>query len=100
MKKMIFEKYVQEVAKVFELPELDLFIKSKERSKVDARHLLYYLCKRRPMRITYIQDFMVRRGYIINHSSIIHGINEVEERVGEDKDYLTIIKRIESKCIV
>jgi hypothetical protein len=40
MKKDIFKKYVQEVARVFELPELDLFTKSKERDKVDARHLV------------------------------------------------------------
>ena len=98
MKKDIFKKYVQEVARVFEIPELHLFEKSKERDKVDARHLLYYLCKRRPMRITYIQNFMESRGYNINHSSIIHGINQVEEKVEEDKDYLNIIERIESRC--
>ncbi|QDP61316.1 MAG: hypothetical protein Unbinned1524contig1000_73 [Prokaryotic dsDNA virus sp.] len=95
MKKDIFKKYVQEVARVFELPELELFTKSKERNKVDARHLLYYLCKKRPMRITYIQDFMESRGYRINHSSIIHGINQVEEKINEDKDYLSVIERIE-----
>ena len=98
MKKMIFNKYVDEVARVFELPALEMFTKTKERSRVDARHLLYYLCKRRPMRITYIQDYMESRGYSINHSSIIHGINQVEEKISEDKDYLTIIKTIEEKC--
>jgi chromosomal replication initiation ATPase DnaA len=100
MKKDIFKKYVQEVARVFELPELDLFTKSKERDKVDARHLLYYLCKRRPMRITYIQSFMESKGYNINHSSIIHGINQVEEKIEDDRDYMNIINKIESKCIV
>ena len=100
MKKDIFKKYVQEVARVFGIPELHLFEKSKERDRVDARHLLYYLCKRRPMRITYIQNFMESRGYNINHSSIIHGINQVEEKMEEDKDYLNIIERIESRCTV
>ena len=40
------------------------------------------------MRITYIQNFMESRGYNINHSSIIHGINQVEEKMEEDKDYI------------
>tara|TARA_R100000664_G_C2757154_1_gene145246 strand:+ start:3190 stop:3489 length:300 start_codon:yes stop_codon:yes gene_type:complete len=95
MKKDIFNKYVDEVAEAFDLQSSDMFTKTKERTKVDARHLLYYLCKKRPMRITYIQQFMNGRGYKINHSSIIHGINQVEEKINEDKDYLTLISKIE-----
>ena len=49
------------------------------RERVDARHLLYYLCSKRPMRITYIQKYMKANGYNINHSSIIHGINVMKK---------------------
>ena len=99
MKKEIFNKYVDEVARVFELPPLDLFTKTKERQCVDARHLLYYLCKTRPMRLTYIQKYMSDRGYVINHSSIIHGIKKMEEKINKDNDYLSIVKKIE-QCTV
>tara|TARA_Y100001938_G_C7954916_1_gene361210 strand:- start:171 stop:470 length:300 start_codon:yes stop_codon:yes gene_type:complete len=99
MKKEIFNQYVDKVAGTFQMSALDMFTKTKERQSVDARHLLYYLCKNRPMRLTYIQKYMSDRGYVINHSSIIHGIKKVEEKISEDKDYLSIIKKIE-QCIV
>ena len=51
MKKEIFNQYVDEVAHAFEVQASDIFTKTKERTKVDARHVLYYLCKNRPMRI-------------------------------------------------
>tara|TARA_R110002020_G_scaffold389467_1_gene600107 strand:+ start:1164 stop:1463 length:300 start_codon:yes stop_codon:yes gene_type:complete len=98
MKKEIFNQYVEEVAQAFEVRASDIFTKTKERTKVDARHLLYYLCKKRPMRITYIQKYMESRGYKINHSSIIHGISQIEEKITEDKDYTDLINRIE-ECI-
>tara|TARA_R100000664_G_scaffold15872_1_gene24501 strand:+ start:1304 stop:1603 length:300 start_codon:yes stop_codon:yes gene_type:complete len=99
MKKEIFNQYVDEVAHAFEVQASDIFTKTKERTKVDARHVLYYLCKNRPMRITYIQKYMEDRGYKINHSSIIHGISQIEEKIAEDKDYLSLINKIE-QCIV
>ncbi len=98
MKKEIFNQYVKEVAQAFEVRASDIFTKTKERTKVDARHLLYYLCKKRPMRITYIQKYMEDSGYKINHSSIIHGISQIEEKISEDKDYTDLINRIE-ECI-
>jgi chromosomal replication initiation ATPase DnaA len=98
MKKDIFNQYVEKVAEIFEISPVDMFVKSKERQCVDARHLLYYVCKNRPMRLTYIQQYMLDNGYKINHSSIIHGIKQVEEKITEDKDYLGVVKRVE-KCI-
>tara|TARA_R100001594_G_scaffold86749_1_gene121152 strand:+ start:568 stop:867 length:300 start_codon:yes stop_codon:yes gene_type:complete len=99
MKQNIFNQYVDQVEQAFELPTGDMFVKTKERTKVDARHLLYYLCKQRPMRITYIQKYMADKGYNINHSSIIHGIKQIEEKIEEDSDYLSLINKIE-QCIV
>tara|TARA_R100001463_G_scaffold76672_10_gene130880 strand:+ start:5756 stop:6055 length:300 start_codon:yes stop_codon:yes gene_type:complete len=99
MKKEIFNQYVKDVAQAFEVQASDIFTKTKERTKVDARHLLYYLCKKRPMRITYIQKYMEDSGYKINHSSIIHGITQVENRIEQDQDYLTLIDRIVSQHV-
>jgi|TARA_E500000305_G_scaffold10743_1_gene7272 chromosomal replication initiation ATPase DnaA len=99
MKKDIFNKYAQTVANIFGITPEDIFTKTKERTCVDARHLLYFVCKNRPMRITYIQQYMNDNGYNINHSSIIHGINQVQEKINEDRDYVGVIKKVE-KCIV
>ena len=99
MKQQVFNQYAKEVGKVFNISNENIFKKTKQRISVDARHLLYYVCSKRPMRITYIQKYMKENGYDINHSSIIHGINQVKERVSEDRDYVSVVKRVE-QCIV
>lgn len=95
MKKEIFNQYAQKIADLFGVDKQELFVKSKKRDLVDARHLLYYLCFHRPMKLISIQNFMDENGYNISHPSVIHGINTVEQRVAEDADYTSIIKSIE-----
>lgn len=95
MKFDVFNSYVTEVSNLFGIDEELLFTKTKQRDVVDARHMLYYLCKNRPMRIVYIQEYMLERGYKINHSSVIHGINQVKKRRRKDKDYVKAINEIE-----
>ena len=86
MKLNIFNDYVTEVANLYNIEEEKIFEKSKERGIVDARHLLYYLCYYRPMKLKYIQDYMGQRGYEIGHSSIIHGIQSVHKAMAQDDD--------------
>jgi len=100
MKREIFNKYVQHTAQLYDCDTDELFIKSKKRWRVDARHLLYYLCYVRPMRVSDIQDYMQSYGYEISHSSIIHGIKQVDQKIADDIDYVNIINKIESKCTV
>lgn len=95
MKFDVFNSYVEQVADLFDVDEEAIFTKTKRRDVVDARHLLYYLCSKRPMRVVYIQEYMAERGYVINHSSILHGISQVEEKVKKDKDYVKAVKNIE-----
>jgi chromosomal replication initiation ATPase DnaA len=99
MKKQIFNQYAQKIADLFGVDKQELFVKSKKRDLVDARHLLYYLCFHRPMKLISIQNFMDENGYNISHPSVIHGINTVEQRVAEDADYTSIIKSIEKSVI-
>jgi chromosomal replication initiation ATPase DnaA len=94
MKVQIFNKYVQEVNNLFGIENEELFEKSKKRRVVDARHLLYYLCYTRPMRLRYIQDYMAENGYSVGHSSILHGIDQVNKKIEEDRDYKKVIERI------
>lgn len=94
MKHDVFNQYVDSVVQLFKIEKSDLFSKSKKRKIVDARHLLYYLCDKRPMRLTYIKQYMLENGYHIDNSSIIHGINMVNKKIQEDNDYVTVIKSI------
>tara|TARA_R100000426_G_scaffold79238_1_gene56882 strand:+ start:283 stop:576 length:294 start_codon:yes stop_codon:yes gene_type:complete len=97
MKLNIFNDYVTEVANLYNIEEEKIFEKSKERGIVDARHLLYYLCYYRPMKLKYIQDYMGQRGYEIGHSSIIHGIQSVHKAMAQDDDYQKVINEINGK---
>lgn len=100
MKQDVFNQYVERVADLFGITKEDIFSKSKKREFVDARHLVYYLCAKRPMQIMYIQKFMNESGYDIKHSSIIHGISAVEQRISQDKDYVSIVKDMERAVFI
>lgn len=100
MKSDVFNQYVDRVSELYNIKKKDLFSKSKKREFVDARHLIYYLCSKRPIQISYIQKYMDDNGYKIQHSSVIHGINSIQNKVNEDKDYQTIIKDIEKAVFI
>lgn len=94
MKNEIFNDYADRIVDVYKIPKEEIFSKNKRMDVVDARHLLYYLCFKRKMQISYIQRYMKINGYVIGHSSIIHGIKSVETKVNEDSDYKQIINKI------
>lgn len=100
MKQDIFNQYADRIVDIFSISKEELFSKSKKREIVDARYLLYYLCHKRPMTITYIQRYMKENGYDIQHSSIIHGINDVVGRVKDDADYLQTVKELEKAVFI
>lgn len=100
MKHDVFNQYLERVANLFELDKSDIFSKSKKREFVDARHLIYYLCAKRPMQLTYIQKYMAENGYIIQHSSVIHGIASVKEKIKLDKDYAAVVKEIDRAVFI
>lgn len=100
MKHDVFNQYLERVANLFELDKADIFSKSKKREFVDARHLIYYLCAKRPMQLTYIQKYMAENGYIIQHSSVIHGIASVKEKIKLDKDYAAVVKEIDRAVFI
>tara|TARA_R110000796_G_scaffold74375_1_gene167357 strand:- start:190 stop:498 length:309 start_codon:yes stop_codon:yes gene_type:complete len=99
MKQEIFDSYVTAIQNRFNFNSGELFVKTKRRDIVDARHLLYYMCHERPMRIRYIQQYMMGRGYDISHSSIIYGVAQVTALRKEDDDYKNLIKELESDAV-
>ena len=100
MKHDVFNQYVERVTDLFAITKEDFFSKNKKRAIVDARQLVYYLCAKRPMQITYIEKYMNEGGYKIAHPSIIHGISAVEKRIAEDKDYVSVVKEAERAVFI
>jgi len=94
MKKDIFDDYVTKVTGHYDIPKDRLFAKDKSREVVDARHMLYYLCKERPMSPTYIKQYMADNGYEIALSSITHGVKRIEKEATNDPDYITLISKL------
>jgi chromosomal replication initiator protein len=100
MKEDVFNQYVDRVLNLFNITKEEFFSKSKKRNIVDARQLVYYLCSQRPIQITYIQKYMCQNGYDVVHSVIIHGINAMQSRVKEDRDYQAIIKELDRAVFI
>lgn len=100
MKSEIFNQYVDKVCVLFMVRREELFAKCKRREVVDARHMLYYLCYKRPMPIVSIMRYMSENGYEIKHSSIIHGITKVEQKIRNDRDYVSVIREAEKTVFI
>ena len=100
MKQEVFNKYVEKVSKLFSVSKEEFFSKTKKREIVDARQMVYYLCSRRHINISYIQKYMKENNYEIHHPSIIKGIQRIEEKTKEDMDYVTVIKNIENSVFI
>lgn len=98
MKSDIFNQYVEKITKRFGITKEELFSKSKRPDCAEARHMLYYLCYTRPMRVTYIQAYMSENGYKTSHSVIIYGISSASDKMEIDRDYKLIVKSIE-QCV-
>jgi len=73
-----------------------LFAKNKKRDSVDARQMLYFLSRERPIRISYIQKFMEDNGHRVTHSTIIHGYNKAKQFVDNDKDYAEVVNKLKN----
>jgi len=94
MKTKIFNTYVDKVCYLFGIEKDMLFTKTKRRDVVDARQLLFYLCRKRPMGLVYIQEYMMSNGFSVHLSTIHHGIKIVESRMVGDKDWYENIQEI------
>ena len=96
MKREIFDRYATAIANRFNLTLDEMFAKNKRRDSVDARQMLYFLSRERPIRISYIQNFMEENGHIVTHSTIIHGYNKAKESIDNDQDYAEVVNMIKN----
>ena len=88
MKEPIFNQLTENVCSLYDISREKLFTKTKERKVVDARHLLYYGCMDRQIRLGYIQEYLTK-----------NGIDVVKQKMDADEDYRTITDRIQ-ECVI
>ena len=94
MKKAIFDRYANAIAKEFNLTLEEMFSTSRKQHLVEAGHMLYYLCRKRPMRLASIQRFLKEKGLDIHHSTIIHGNKKAKKLINSDPDYSNLSERM------
>lgn len=97
MKKQVFKSYADKISTLYDIRLESLFEKNKIRKIVDARYMLYYLCKERNMKIIQIKSFMQEQGYETAHTTIIYGIKVVEQNKKIDQDYEEFINNINNE---
>ena len=95
----LFDVYTDEVCKRFGVTRKGLITKSQNHEVVDARYMLYLLCSRSGMRISYIERSMKGIGHGITHSTIIRGIRKAKKIMIEDEDYNKIVTNIEKDAV-
>jgi chromosomal replication initiation ATPase DnaA len=79
------DKFVSAIRKEFGMTNDEIFRRTKKRANVDARQVLFYVCDKHHIPITYIQTYMRGKGLDMMHSTIIHGRRAVEERMKWDE---------------
>ena len=94
MKEQVFNSYVSKVVKKLQITKKEFFTNTKKRQVVDARHIVFYLCYKRDIRMTYIQDYMSRNGYDIPHSVVHYGVQQMEKKVSSDRDYEELVQKL------
>ena len=100
MKENIFNQYVEKITKLFGITKEELFSKTKKREVVDARQLLTYLCYNRQIKFVTIKSFMDKNGYKVSHQNLLYNTRNIQDKVSEDRDYVTIISKIDNSVFI
>lgn len=92
--KEAFNTYLSAVSKSMGITKSLILSKSRHRDVTAARHMLWKLCKDKPMRLTTIRRLMKERGHTASHTAILYGIRSMNKKFKEDRNYEEIFKHI------
>jgi len=87
MKQEVFNEVTKRVTNKTKVGKKALFTKTKKQDVVDARQILFWLCRDAGISVSYIQKYAKHNGLSITHSTIIHGVNRMTNMMEED-DYV------------
>jgi chromosomal replication initiation ATPase DnaA len=100
MKSKVFKQISSKVMEAFDL-DVETMSSDRRRSSVEARQMLYYIARRRNIRLVDIQDLMNDVfGVRPSHTSVIHGIKTTEKKVREDNDFHVVASRINQSVTI
>ncbi len=94
MKKDIFDAYADAIANKFHLTLGEMYTKTRKREVVEARQMLYFLAKERPIRLSYIKRFMEENGLPVDYATIMYGYKKAKKYVDSDPDYKFVVDTI------
>lgn len=94
MKKDLYNRILQQILDRYKITKSDLYETTKMHDVVNARYLLFYVCKKNGISISRLQILLKDDGYNVTSPTILRGISAMEKRILEDTDYISIIKSI------
>ena len=92
-----FNYYAEVIASEMNIETQDIFTRLKRRHLVDSRQVLFYLCSKSQINVSYIQKFMEENGLHMEHSTIIHGINRIDGLLSTNTPLQDFVKSVTSK---
>jgi chromosomal replication initiation ATPase DnaA len=93
--KEAFDLYLSAVSEKMGITKSLILSKNLDRDVTAARHMLWKLCKNRPMRVATIQKFMLEYGHKVSHTAIINAIRRMEKKFVDDVNYEVMFESLQ-----
>jgi chromosomal replication initiation ATPase DnaA len=94
MKKELFQSILNQILRKYGVSKEEFYEQTKMPDIVNARYLLFYVCKMKGISISRIERLLKDEGFSITKPTIFRGIKAMEKRIIEDSDYSKIISSI------
>jgi len=99
MKKELFQSILNQILKKYGVSKEEFYEQTKMPDIVNARYLLFYVCKMNGISVSRLQVLLKADGFDMTYATIFRGIKAMEKRIIEDADYSKIISSINTNQI-
>ena len=99
MKKKLFDGILQQILDRYHITKEELYEQTKMPDIVNARYLLFYVCKMNGISVSRLGKLLKDDGFDMTYATIFRGIKAMEKRIIEDADYSKIISSINTNQI-
>ena len=94
MKKELFQSILSQILKKYDVGKEEFYEQTKMPDIVNARYLLFYVCRMNGISISRIERLLKDDGFDMTYATIFRGIKAMEKRIIEDADYSVIVSSI------
>jgi hypothetical protein len=94
MKRDLYNRILQQILDRYKITKDELYESTKMHDVVNARYLLFYVCKKNGISVSRLQILLKEDGFNVTTPTVLRGIQAMENRILEDTDYISIIKSI------